>query len=261
MASSNIKLNPIGVAVIVIGALGILYYAGVPNMFNKEPKINMKELLSVCIEVAQRGGDQVKSIHDSAKLDAEEKGKTKEGKAELKTNGDMQSHRAMFYGILKAFPVLTVISEEHDKKAVDMSTVDNPLKKNAEVDALGDTDEIPLGDIAVWIDPLDATQEYTEDLLQYVTTMVCVAVKGKPVIGVIHKPFQKETIWGFLDVGKSKSLKPADEIVHKEGDPYKIIVSRSHSGDVEPVVKASLGEKTEVVPAGGAGYKTWEVIN
>lgn len=48
--------------------------------------------------------------------------------------------------------------------------------------------------------------EKSPTLYKYITTMVCVAVKGKPIIGVIHKPFNKITSWAWVGKEMSKDL-------------------------------------------------------
>ena len=52
----------------------------------------------------------------------------------------------------------------------------------------------------------------------------------------------------------SKNIKVAKQTSQdKPEDPKKIIVSRAHQGDVRNVTVKTFGEKTVVIPAGGAG--------
>jgi len=127
---------------------------------------------------------------------------------------------------------------------------------------------VPIDEIDVWIDPLDATQEYTENLLEYVTTMVCIAINGFPAIGIIHKPFSDKTAWGwagpdFVSQDVSDDIKThfgtSDYRQHQDLSKAKIIVSRSHAGSVYEVARSAFGNNVNVTPAGGAGFKAWEV--
>ena len=207
-------------------------------------------------------------MRNEADIGETSKGKTREGANDPKTDGDMRSHVQMYYGIKKAFPTIQIISEEHDESEVDLTKVQSPSLTNSEVDQKLNhiSIEVPADDVAVWIDPLDATQEYTEKLLQYVTTMVCVAVKGVPTIGVIHKPFANEsqTSWGWADQNVvSKSVEEAaanNKNVEPDLSKARIIVSRSHTGDVKKVAEKTFGSGITVTPAGGAGYKSLEVV-
>ena len=268
----SVRINPTGVALLA-GVIILLVYlnsgghsaAGPDPRLRSQQTVSLKQLLSVAISVAEAGGREVVAVRNEADIGESSKGKTREGANDPKTDGDMRSHVQMYYGLKKTFPNIQIISEEHDEKEVDMSKVQTPSQSNPEVDQLleGVEVEVPADEVAVWIDPLDATQEYTEKLLQYVTTMVCVAVRGVPTLGIIHKPFDKVTAWGWAGqniVSGSVSSEAGDSGKEVDLGGARIIVSRSHAGDVEKVAKETFGEGITVTPAGGAGYKAWEVV-
>ena len=263
----SVRLNPTGVAVLCLVVILLVYFnTGGGHVPASTDPVNLKQLLSVAIAVAEAGGREVVAVREEADIGQSSKGKTLEGADDPKTNGDMRSHIQMFYGLRKVFPNVNIISEEHDEKEVDTSKIPRASITHPEVEArVADDIMVPANEIAVWIDPLDATQEFTENLRQFVTTMVCIAVNGKPTIGVIHKPFEQETAWGWAgqDV-MSKVVEDAAAAgkakVNDDLGKARIIVSRSHTGDVNKTAAATLGTGIMVTPAGGAGYKTLEVV-
>ena len=51
--------------------------------------------------------------------------------------------------------------------------------------------EIDLKDVAVWIDPIDGSKALAEGDLEHVTNLIGITVKGRPKVGIMHKPFLK----------------------------------------------------------------------
>lgn len=89
--------------------------------------------------------------------------------------------------------------------------------------------------------------------------MICVAVKGRAVIGVIHNPFTHSTTWAWEGKLLSENLakiKREDGVVK---NPI-IIVSRSHTGDVKDLTKEVFGENAQTITAGGAGIYTYIIL-
>ncbi|XP_076047690.1 inositol monophosphatase 3 [Oratosquilla oratoria] len=265
-----VRVNKFGVGIILscFLLLVILYNRKTQSSYDEnslvddEGTVSLKDLLNAAINAAERGGEQVKAAREEADLNIKSKGKTKEGVNDPLTDGDMKSHFAMFYSLKKSLPEAEIISEEHDTGEVDSTNIISAsgMRDKSVEEVVKQDERVQLSDIQVWIDPLDATKEYTENLLQYVTTMVCVAVRGYPTIGVIHKPFEKLTVWGLVGKGVSPSLSVVSKREGPANDVADIIVSLSHSGSVEEVAKAAFGGKTNIIKAGGAGYKTLEVI-
>lgn len=238
-------------------------------------QVNLKQLLIACIQAAEAGGHEVYRIRkgdgSGQGLKSRSKGLTREGAKEMVTKGDLASHTVMVHGLAATFPGLQIISEEgHEEEEAEQvvkpfHSHTDPLILPEELHSLPHDMRVPMKQVTVWIDPLDATQEYTEvaddSLLDYVTTMVCVALNGMPVMGVIHRPFHRETFWAWKSFGTSRSLTSLTQqrLTLSNRSKDVVIVSRSHSGQVESLLKSHM-PGVQVVHSGGAGYKILQVI-
>jgi len=217
-------------------------------------KVNIGELLSVCIDAAQQAGGIIRKVWKSGELDVQEK----TGKNDPLTVADLNSQRLIMSLLYKRYPALKMIGEEAvtpgpiiEFPKLDLITLDKVPQQYQSV---------PIEDVCVFIDPLDATKEYTEGILEAVMTLIGIGIKGKPVAGVMYQPFvdgedgNGRTLWGMDGLGSFGYTR-------KERNDGKLIVAttRSHS---DKVVEEGLEKMKpdEVLRVGGAGYKAMLVL-
>lgn len=133
-------------------------------------------------------------------------GRYADGSVELHTEADARS-AAIFARVGHAFPGLLVINEESVAAGVPMRAV-----AGADGDAGGGLRVThhgahargarwPLAELVVWIDPLDATAEYSAGLDAFVTLSACVARRGVPIIGIVYQPFENRLYWTSAGTG------------------------------------------------------------
>ncbi|XP_022656866.1 putative inositol monophosphatase 3 [Varroa jacobsoni] len=248
---------------IVLGLVFVLvlvYYTLYTEMnASRVERVSLRLLLRTSIIAAVRGGNEVVRVRQNG-VKTSSKGKNQFGQDDPLTDGDLRSHRAMLKTLLESFPHLNVLSEEHESSrqsqppaAVLLEEVNLPESISHYAD-----ETVRMRDILVWVDPLDATQEYSENLTHFVTTMVCIAIKGRAQIGVIHQPFLNRTVWAWVGQGPSKSLRRINPTEEAESQ-IRIVVSRSHADKVEAFAKENLSGNIHVTLAGGAGYKVLQV--
>ncbi|KAI8425929.1 hypothetical protein MSG28_004929 [Choristoneura fumiferana] len=259
----TLRFNKFSCFVLAFILFLIIYWRSGGASPTESDLVNLRSLLKASIYAAERGGKKVLSFKDAA-MNVKSKGKTLEGANDPVTDADIASHCAIYYTLKNTFPKLSIVSEEapknqagcSDQEAIDLASTP---PAHGVIDYMVD-ELVYIKDVTVWIDPLDATQEYTEGLYKYVTTMVCVAIKGIPIIGVVHQPFTPGTYWGWFTKRTSDNF---PSVAHKEENKNQptVVVSRSHPGKVMEIAKEAFGPKTTVKTAAGAGYKVMGVAN
>lgn len=151
-------------------------------------KINLNELFHFGECLLKEAGQKIVQIRKMSDFKVDHKKKDNS----VVTKADFESHTILTETLRHKFPSLIINSEENDLNNPNfdlkfyMSKCDN-YKANS-----NDLIKSNL-EINVWIDPLDATQEYSENLVEYVTVMFCIAQIGMPKAGIIHNPFTNRT--------------------------------------------------------------------
>jgi Golgi-resident PAP phosphatase len=228
--------------------------------------IDVRRVFAMTIHAVHRGGLEVVRVKEGGDLATRSKGTIDAGATgkmqDPVTAADMASHRVMTRLLRAAYPFLALVSEEHDDEETVAPTGGASSLRGMALSFTGQLPELKVApsDVTVWIDPLDATKEFTEGLYQYVTVMGCVVVGGEPIAGVIHFPMLNKTFWGYSTPSGKRGVSPEGLGRESVSRHSKVVVSRSHTDAVERLA-GQLGKDTTVVKAGGAGYKAVAVAD
>lgn len=153
-----IHVNKIRFVVAAFIVLLLIYFFTNRKAVDPNSDVSLRGLLEAAILAAENGGKRVFQLKDNPKISV--KGKTKEGLDDKVTTADYKSHCAMIWTLKKNFRDVLVVSEESSHRYCGS---ENDLEYDIAFHQVKgiDDDFAKQGEIIVWIDPLDATQEYT----------------------------------------------------------------------------------------------------
>ena len=156
----------------------------------------------------------------------------KEDKSPL-TEADLSANRVIVEGLTKNYPDVPILNEE----------------------AVGDFEGASLEGYYWLVDPLDGTKEFIKRNGEF-TVNIALIHHGEPFLGVVLAP-DKNTLYraargqgAYKRVGQG-DLKKIHVSLHKDGTPWRVMGSRSHSDTSIDDWLLKLGEH-ELIPMGSS---------
>lgn len=151
-----------------------------------ETTIDIGELVTASVHLAQLAGKTIADVHASGALHTQLKGVN-----DPVTDADLAAQRLIVRGLRARWPALSIVGEEGEYP---QPLPDTPLPPVAGLFPAQQRlpqhlCRAPLADVAVFVDPLDATREFTRGNLEPVMVLIGVTLRGVPVAGVTHQPF------------------------------------------------------------------------
>jgi 3'-phosphoadenosine 5'-phosphosulfate (PAPS) 3'-phosphatase len=169
--------------------------------------ISLTQLVSSCMDANRQGCEIIKSFHEAHQTAIIDGSRLKEGgnAKSVVTQADVDAQDIILKGLRETWGKdLLIIGEEDEadddplnNKVDDSSTIECCLRKDIlfhheEVQTVIPQDcdeEIPINELAIFVDPLDGTREFVEGRLQNVACLIGIARNNRPIAGVIGIPF------------------------------------------------------------------------
>jgi len=187
-------------------------------------RLDLAVLLGACVHLARRAGRIIKEVRVDSNLGAYNKkaeGDTRDAAtmapAEVLTIADTRAQDAIVSSLRAMFPGVRIVGEEDEsepppsKEAITALEEVAPLPASIRVPE-GLAESLTLADTCLWIDPLDGTIEFVRGNLHNVAVLIGVAVRDRPIAGVVHQPFvggdAGTVTYGAVGVGVFGDLSP-----------------------------------------------------
>ncbi|HZW26606.1 MAG TPA: 3'(2'),5'-bisphosphate nucleotidase CysQ [Gallionella sp.] len=172
------------------------------------------------VSLAKQAGDAIMAVYRSG-----DAGATSKADESPLTLADLASHRTLVEGLSRLTPDIPILSEE--------------------------AAEIPYAERRAWtrfwlVDPLDGTKEFIKRNGEF-TVNIALIENGVPALGVVYAPVLDVCYYAALDDGAymQRGDAAAQAISVKriaDGEPVKVVASRSHSDARTAALLEQLGE-------------------
>ena len=189
----------------------------------------LESLLPPVIELAKKASEAVMNIYAN-----EDFGVTTKSDNSPLTKADLAAHNIILDGLKAIDSELPVLSEESKK--------------------------IPYEERKLWkkywlVDPLDGTKEFIKRTGEF-TINIALIEEGTPILGVVHAPVFDATYFACSGFGAFKQIGDGSRVKISAGDyrngKLKIVISRSHVGEMVERMLSNISEDYEAVNRGSS---------
>lgn len=165
--------------------------------------VELSELVSYCLALAEGAGALIREVYHSPDAHGHGTVQTKEDDSPV-TVADLRAQRFIMGSLAARYPSLLVIGEEDDAVVAQRDEV---VLLDPAVDApaveLPQESTVRLADLVLWLDPLDGTRSFVDRRPADVTTLLGIAHRGSPLVGIVAFPLDdsRKTVWGGPRIG------------------------------------------------------------